>query len=84
LYLSAEIPQYNILSSSSLSKNIKIKIYRTVVIYVVFYECETWSVTSREEHRLSVFENMELRKIKEIGKYDITKSFMICTPKQTS
>jgi hypothetical protein len=47
-----------------LSKNTKIKIYRTVVILcVVLYGCETWSVTLREEHRLRVFENRVLREI---------------------
>jgi len=44
----------NILSSSLLSKNIKIKIYRTVTLSVV-YGCETWSLTLREEIRLRVF-----------------------------
>jgi hypothetical protein len=44
----------NLLSSSLLSKNIKIKIYRTIILHVVLYGCETWSLTLREEHRLSV------------------------------
>jgi len=52
----------NILSSSLLSKNIKIKIYRTIILPVV-YGCETWSLTLREEYRLRVFENRVLRKI---------------------
>jgi hypothetical protein len=46
-----------------LSKNTKIKIYRTIILPVVLYGCETWSVTLREEHRLSVFENRLLRRI---------------------
>ena len=47
----------NLLSSSLISKNLKIKIYRTVILPVVFYGCETWSLTLRDEHRLRVFEN---------------------------
>jgi hypothetical protein len=46
-----------------LSKNTKIKVYRTVVLTVVLYGCETWSVTLREEQRLRVFENRVLRRI---------------------
>jgi len=51
----------NILSSSLLSKNLKIKIYRTLILPVVLYGCETWSLTLREERRLRVFENRVLR-----------------------
>jgi hypothetical protein len=51
------------LSSSSLKpKNMKIKIYRTIIQPVVLYGCETWPLTLREEHRLRVFENRVLRK----------------------
>jgi hypothetical protein len=46
-----------------LSKNTKIKIYRSIILPVVSYGCETWSVTLREEHRLRVFENRVLRRI---------------------
>jgi len=46
-----------------LSKNLKIKIYRTIILPVVLYGCETWSLTLREEHRLRVFENRVLRRI---------------------
>jgi hypothetical protein len=46
-----------------LSKNIKFKIYRTIIVPVVLYGCETWSLTLREEYRLKVFENRVLRKI---------------------
>ena len=53
----------NPLSSSLLSKNLKIKIYRTIILSVVLYGCETWSLTLREEHRLRVFENTVLRRI---------------------
>ena len=54
----------NLLSSSLLSKSvIKIKIYRTVILAVVLYGCETWSLTLMDECRLRVFENMVLRRI---------------------
>ena len=53
----------NLLSSSLLSKSLKIKIYRTIILLVVLYGCETWSLTLREERRLRVFENMVLRRI---------------------
>jgi hypothetical protein len=46
-----------------LSRNVKVKIYNTVILPVVLYGCETWSVTLREEHRLRVFENTVLRRI---------------------
>jgi hypothetical protein len=45
------------MSSSLLSKNLKINIYRTTILPVVLYECETCPVTMREERRLRVFEN---------------------------
>ena len=53
----------NLLSSSLLSKTLKIKIYRTTVLPVVLYGCEIWSLTLREEHRLRVFENRVLRRV---------------------
>jgi hypothetical protein len=46
-----------------LSRNLKVKIYETKILPVVLYECETWSLTLREEHRLRVFENRVLRRI---------------------
>ena len=46
-----------------LSKNVKMKIYRTIILPVVLYGCETWSLTLREERKLRVFENMVLRRI---------------------
>jgi hypothetical protein len=46
-----------------LSKNTKIRIYRTIILPVVLYGCETWSLTLREEQRLRVFENRVLRRI---------------------
>ncbi|KAJ4431826.1 hypothetical protein ANN_20431 [Periplaneta americana] len=46
-----------LLSSSLLSKNLKVRIYKTVILPVLLYGCETWTLTLREEHRLRVFEN---------------------------
>jgi len=53
----------NLLSSRLLSKNLKIKIYRTLILPVVLYGCETWSLTLLKERKLRVFENMVLRRI---------------------
>jgi len=52
----------HLLSSSLLSKNLKIKVYRTIIL-PVFYGCETWSLTLREKRRLREFENRVLRRI---------------------
>jgi hypothetical protein len=51
------------LSFSFLSKNTKTRVYKTVILPVVLYGCETWSLTLREEERLRVFENRVLRRI---------------------
>ena len=51
----------NLLSSRLLSKNLKIKIYRNIILPVVLYGCKTWSLTLREERRLKVFEDREKR-----------------------
>jgi hypothetical protein len=53
----------NLLSSRLLSKNLKIRIYRTIILRVVLYGCETWSLILKEERRLRVFENRVLRRI---------------------
>ena len=53
----------NILSSSLLTSNLKFTIYRNIILPVVLYGCETWSLTLREERRLRVFENRVLRRI---------------------
>jgi len=53
----------NLLSSSLLSRKLKIKIYRTTILPVVLYGCEASSLTLREERKLTVFENMVLRRI---------------------
>ena len=49
-------------SSSLLSKNLKIKTYRSIILPVVLYGCKTWSLALREERKLRVFENRELRR----------------------
>jgi len=46
-----------------LSKNVKIKVYRNIILPVVLYGCETWSLILREERKLRVFENIVLRRI---------------------
>jgi hypothetical protein len=53
----------SLLSSCLLSKNLKVKIYKTIILPVVLDGCETWSLTLREEYRLSMFENRVLRRI---------------------
>ena len=78
----------NLLSYSLLSKNLKIKIYRTIILPVVLYGCETWLLTLREECMLRVFKNRVLRGIfgpkrDEVtgnGENYIMRSLMICTP----
>jgi hypothetical protein len=52
----------NLLSSSWLSKNLKTKIYRIIILPVVVYGCENWSLTLREERKLRVFGNRVLRR----------------------
>jgi hypothetical protein len=52
-----------LLSSHLLSKNVHIRIYKTIILPVVSYGCETWSLTLREGNRLRVFENRVLRRI---------------------
>jgi hypothetical protein len=59
-------------SSSLLSKNSKIKINRTIILPVVLYGCETWSLTLMEEHRLRVLENRVLRRIFEPKRDEVT------------
>jgi len=62
----------NLLSSSLLSKNIKIKIHRTISLLVILCWYETWSLTLGEECRLRVFENRVLRRILWSKRDDIT------------
>jgi hypothetical protein len=53
----------SLLSSRLLFRKVKVKIYKTTILPVVLYGCETWSVILREEHRLRVFEKRVLRGI---------------------
>jgi len=50
-------------NSMLLSKNLKIKIHRTIILPIILYGCETWLLTLKEERKLRVFENMVLRRI---------------------
>ena len=78
----------NLLSSSLLSKKLKTKIYRTIILPAVLHGCETWSLTLREERRLRVFENRVLRSVfgpkrDEVtgnGENYIMRSLVVCTP----
>ena len=71
-----------------LSENLKIKMYRTIILPVVVYFCDTWSLTLREEGRPRVFENSVLRRIfgprrDEVtgnGENYIMRNLMFCTP----
>ena len=62
----------NLLSSSLLPKNLRIKIYRTIFLPFVLYGCETWSLTLRGGTRLRVFENRVLRRIFGPKKDEVT------------
>jgi hypothetical protein len=75
----------SLLSSCLLSKNLKIIIYKTIILPVVLYGCETWSLTLKEEHRLRVFENRVLRRIFGPKRDEVTgewRNFVICTLRQ--
>jgi hypothetical protein len=54
---------FRVLSSCLLSRNVKVKIYKTIILPAVLDGCGTWSLTLREEHILRVFENRVLRRI---------------------
>jgi hypothetical protein len=51
------------LSSRLLARNVKVKIYKTIILPLVLYGCETWSLTASKEQRLGVFENIVLKRI---------------------
>jgi hypothetical protein len=80
----------NLLSCSFLSKNIKIKTYSIIILSVVLYGCETWSLILREEHMLRVFMNRVLREIYGPKRDEVTvsgedcimNSLIMCTPHQ--
>jgi len=64
------------LSSRLLSKNLKSKIYRTIILPVVLFGCETWSLkTLRDERRLRTFENRVLRRIFGPRRDEVTKEW---------
>jgi hypothetical protein len=65
----------NLLCSSLLSKNFKIKTYKTIILPVVMYGCETWSFTLREERRVRVFESKLLRRIFEPKRDEVTEEW---------
>jgi hypothetical protein len=76
----------NLLSSRLQSRNVNIKIYKTVILPLVLHGCETWSLILTEEHRLRVFENRDLRgisgpkrnEVKGERRICITRSFIFC------
>jgi hypothetical protein len=61
-----------LMSSRLLSKNVKIRIYKTMLFPLVLYGCEAWSLTLRKEHRLRVYENRVLRRIFRSKTDDVT------------
>jgi hypothetical protein len=65
----------NLLSSRLLSKNLKIRIYKTIILPVVLYGCKTWFLTLREEHRLRVFEIRVLRRIFGPKRDEVTRAW---------
>ena len=58
-----------------ISTNVMMKIYRTIILPVVLYRCENWSLTLREEHRLRVFENRVLRRIFGPRRDEVTREW---------
>jgi hypothetical protein len=70
------------LSSIFLSKYVKIKVYRTIILPVVLYGCETWSLTLKEVRRLRVFENRVLMRIFGIKRDEVTREWRILRNKQ--
>jgi len=65
----------NLLFSSLLSKNLKINIYSTIILPVVLYGCETWSLTMRKVHRMRVFENRVLRRTFGPKRHEVTEEW---------
>ena len=67
----------NLLSSILLPKNMKIKIYRTIILPFVLYGCEIWSLTQGEECRLRVFKTRVLRGIFGPRRYEVRGEWRI-------
>ena len=65
------------MSSSFLNEILKIKIYRTVILLLVLYGCETWSLTLRKERRLRVFEKILLRRIFGPRRDEVTREWRV-------
>ena len=57
-------------------KNLKIKIYRTIILLVVLYGCGTWSLVVREERRLRMFENRVLRRVSGSKRDEVTEEWI--------
>jgi hypothetical protein len=78
---------HSVKSSRLLSTNVKIRIYRSIIVPVVLYGSETWSLILRRDHRLKVFENRVLRRIFGQRRDEVTggwkkcimRSFVTCT-----
>jgi hypothetical protein len=60
------------LSPRLLSRNVKVKIYKNVILPVVLNGCETWSLTLREEHRLRLLDNRVLMRMFEPKRDEVT------------
>ena len=71
----------NLLSSSLLSRNLKCKVYRTIIL-LVLYGCKTWSLTLREEHTPRVVENRVLRRVFGLERDEVTGELndLYCSP----
>ena len=65
----------NLLSSNFLSKNLKITIYRTIILPVLLYGCETWSLTKREERGMRLFQIRVLRRISGPKRAEVTSEW---------
>jgi hypothetical protein len=65
----------NLLLSHLIPNNVKIKIYKTIILPLVLYGCENWSLTLREEHKLRVFENEVLRIIFGLRRGEVTEGW---------
>jgi hypothetical protein len=63
------------LSCQNQKIKLKIRIYKTIILPVVLYGCEIWSLTLREEHRLRVFENRVLRSIFGPRRVEVTRGW---------
>jgi hypothetical protein len=80
----------SVLSSRRLSRNVRVKMYRTIILPVVLYVCDTWSLILSKEHRLRVFESRVLRRIFGPKRGKVTGElrklygggFVICTHRQ--